>query len=49
LLEISGKNEIRGWDHGGDYWFDLGSREKLDDAEKNLIRDPDHPGLFVLA
>lgn len=48
LIELSGKHEIRGWDHNEDYWFDLGTPIKLNRAEEMLMPDPDNPVSFIL-
>lgn len=41
LLEMSGKNEILGWSHDQDYWYDLGTPKNLARAEKKLKDGPE--------
>ena len=36
ILELSGANEILGWSHDEDYWYDLGTPQNLSRAEKKL-------------
>lgn len=35
-LELSKKDQITGYDHTSDYWFDIGNTEKLEIAERYL-------------
>ncbi len=48
ILELSGSNDIRGWDHHQDYWFDLGTPANLFKAEKKLTMDTEQDGAFIL-
>ncbi len=48
ILELSGSNDIRGWEHDQDYWFDLGTPSNLSKAEKMLKRDTEQDGTFIL-
>jgi NDP-sugar pyrophosphorylase family protein len=48
ILELSGSNDIRGWEHDQDYWFDLGTPSNLSKAEKKLKMDTEQDGTFIL-
>jgi len=37
ILELSGRQEVRTWDHEENYWFDMGTADKLKMAERKIV------------